>query len=219
MMKPGETLEYPATGQFVRVDNGSLVHVKSDLGQVAPLYERDSAQLNRFSLLSITNKSAQEELISVRVSDGPIVSAGDGAVMAISPQGNGVTIENPQDILSGATVTAQIDSVGINGEVEIKNDATTITDKPDIEILAGNSAVIVAANPNRKEVMIQADSANDAQVSTARVGAETVNQGRGAKLFAGGGNVGQLSLPTSGVVRVHNEGPDAIKISVLEVLK
>lgn len=216
LMQPGESLEFPQAGSWVRLDKGSKVQIKTDLNQVGPLYERDSSRFNPFRSITITNQSAQAETVEIRVSDGQIVSAGDGAVMAISSQGNTVQVSNLAEIsMDGATVS--VGNVGITGEVMAALDTTTVADVLDIPIDSGASAQIMPANANRKEIIIQVSAG--VNLCTARVGGATVNTGRGAKVLAGAGILGSITLETSGLVRIYNEGPDTITVSAVEVTR
>lgn len=214
VMQPGESLEFPASGQHVRVDKGSKVHIKTDMNEIAPVYERDSVTFKSFNNITITFQGVAAELVEVRVSDGRIVSAGDGAVMAISSQGNGVTLLNPEAIALGS-LDVTVGDVGITGEVVSKNVATTLADVPDIPVAAGQSATLSVANANRQELIIQAVGGD--QLSHARIGGSTVATGRGLKIYGGNGVEGSLTLNSSGLVRVYNEGPEQMTFSVVEV--
>ncbi len=214
LLQPGESVDYSASGSWVRVDVGSRVLIQSNNGEKAPLHGRDSTQLKPFTSLTITNRHSSAEVVELRVSHGRIVASGDENVVQIAASSNGVHVENAAEI--GASVNLGTISVTVD-EVAVSLDESTVSDAEDIPVTSGSKQQIAAANPNRKELIIQASA--DANQCVLRVGGSTVADGRGLKLFAGAGLQGSITLETTAAVHVHNEGPDQVDIAVLEVNK
>ena len=86
---------------------------------------------------------------------------------------------------------------------------TTLIPTADVSVGAGVSAVVVAANVNRKNLIITSLSSNSA---AGRVGDNTVTATKGAELMPGG----SIELRTTAAVSIFNTHSAGQSFSILE---
>jgi hypothetical protein len=220
LLQPGESVDYSASGSWVRVDAGTRVIVQSNNGEKAPLNGRDSVQFKQFSSLTITNRHSVAEVVELRVSAGRIVAAGDESVVRISETENAVHVANAAEIGAAVSITTGdvvVSNVTLSAPVEMAIDQIGVAEVPDVPVSNGQTVQVVPANANRREVVLQMNAG--ANLCAVRVGSATVAVGRGLKVLAGAGMQGSITLNTTAAIHVRNEGPDQVDIAVLEVTK
>lgn len=218
-LEPGQSVDYVASGSWVRVDVGSRVLVMTDNGEKATLNVRDSVQFKPFSKITITNKSSVTETIAVRVSAGRIVAAGDENVVRISDAANTVVVENAAAIGEAVTFggTINVGGVTVDNAIDLAVENTRLAEVPDVQVTNAQTVQLLAANANRREVIIQANAGDS--LCKLRIGSATVAAGRGLVLLAGAGLQGSITLNTTAAIHVHNEGPDQVDVSITEINK
>jgi hypothetical protein len=100
-------------------------------------------------------------------------------------------------------LAGEVSAVVVSGSI--------LAEVPDVALNNGAATLLAAANPDRKEIMLQADPANTV---TVRIGGATVAAARGFQLPAGAA----LSLETSAAVYAFAPAAGQ-KIAPVEVLK
>ena len=100
-------------------------------------------------------------------------------------------------------LAGEVSAVVVSGSI--------LAEVPDVALNNGAATLLAAANPDRKEIMLQADPANTV---TVRIGGATVAAARGFQLPAGAA----LSLETSAAVYAFAPAAGQ-KIAPMEVLK
>ena len=133
--------------------------------------------------------------------------------------GNSVTdvaitnIPSIQRIEEAIQVTAQ--ATVENGTMHVIL-GTTIADSPDISINAKSKKLLLAANSDRKAVLIQVISSKKTQL---RIGGVSVTAGRGAVVAGSINAIGSMPIETSGAIYAFNESSEQAKVAIVEILK
>ncbi len=200
LMQPGESIEFPASGSHVRVDQGTKVLIKSDLNEIADLNGRDTGIFRTFNAITITNTGVSAEVIEIRVSTARIIASDDGGTVEVS---NAVTLEDSTPIK--VEVTAQ-PAINVTASVATAN---TIQSPLDVSLTAATASVISAANAARKELMIKNPSTNTASI---RLGSATVAANKGFELAPGESVV----LTTTAAVYGFSTPGESVSLSELE---
>lgn len=212
LLQPGEQVEFPASGSHLRIDQGSQIYIKTSNNETANLNVRETAIFRPFNAVTVTNVGPQAETVKIRVSTAMIIAADDGAE---------VEVTNLPIQLDRVMVNAWVDNdeftpiyVNILEQPPISvsatvNQSNTITPLADVSLTAVTPTVIVAANVNRKELLVKNPSSNAASI---RIGSATVGAAKGFELEPGESTI----LTTTAAVYGYSAPGETVSVTELE---
>lgn len=181
---PGENLQLQVVGDYVRIES-SLVTViieEPDAAQTVYLTEGDDTRLKRFKHMYVRHDDAATQTV--------ILSIGDGTQKSSSKVGGAVAISGTVDLS--------------------KSDA--LSTAADLSVAAGVQALVIAANANRRELILTSLAANAGDF---RVGDINTAAARGTPLRPGDA----ITLTTTAAVYAFNTHTAAMSIAITEVLE
>ena len=152
--------------------------------------------------------------IQVEFDDSPKVTREEGQAQIGDYTSIRITSAAPQSIRVSAgfgNVTDNRQTVNVAVTTNL-DPAAVVNDITEVTVAAGATALVLAANVDRKRCMFQSSMNNDPTI-IARLGGATVSATKGLEFVAG---VSTPHFMSTAAYYVHNPGAAAIKIMVYE---
>lgn len=208
-LKAGESRFFPNANTYLNVIAASDIFVisNSSLG-LSPITVKSGWILDMAAYPSLDVFNPTDNPITLELESQPVkISAGGGESVFISNKPVIQRIEEAIQVNAQATVE--------NGTVHIVP-GTSINDVQDKTVNAGAKVQLLAANPNRKSVLVQVISATRTDL---RIGSSTVAAGRGVYVAGSKAAPGVMPIESTGAIYAFNESNETALLSVTEVVK
>lgn len=225
IMKSGESKDIPVNGNYVHVDAGALLEITID-GQRNTVKRGEGLMVDKFAMVTVSNRGPDNDLVELRIGYGRIVSANDGQVVSITSM-PAVSVNNfpaLQPVSVSELPAVSVDNFPALQPVSVDNfpafpvlqpvsvaklpaESNQISTVPDVSSGVATAAQVISANAVRKSVKIKNLAAN---VEPVRVGGASIAADRGHELSPGE----SITLKTSAAVYVFCSVDQ--KVSVIE---
>lgn len=208
-LQAGESRLFPTAGRYLNViaASDSFVISNSALGLSANAVKAGwIIDLDKYPSIDLENPTDKTLSIELQSSQLKINAAG-GESVSISNKPVIQRIEESINVTAQATVE--------NGTVHVVPGTNLHADQ-DKTIGTGSKVKLLAANPNRKSVLVQVISESRTRL---RIGSSSVSAGRGVFIAGSITAPASMTIECSGDVYAFNESDETATVAVTEVSK
>lgn len=208
-LQAGQTRSFPTAGRYLNVIAASDSFLISNSAKsLAVITVKAGWIIDLADYASVDIENPSQNAITLELESQNVkISAAGGESVAISNKPVIQRIEESIRVDAQATVE--------NGTVHIVP-GTTINDDVDKTVNAGAKVQLLAANPNRKSVLVQVISATRTDL---RIGSYSVTAGRGVYVAGSKSAPGVMPIDSTGAIYAYNESGSLATLSVTEVVK